>query len=821
MKKLALSLAIVSALGLTACDSETIQDVKDDVADNGPVVQPIARVIFDPTNGALSVPNDLLFLGTQDGTLNPPVDDPTDGGDPFVALSGLDGWSTTNPWVLDIAFPDNVSLDGNSVFNPSSVRIFEAIMGGDLNDPECNPAPQGTACKIVGELAYTTDFITQKSGNSVAVIPLKPLKPKTTYLLVMTNNLLDSNGNSVEPSATYELVRQDINTHPLGSASQLALQGLVNSFEAAVVGAGVEKDTIIQTSAITTQSTVDVSMTLKSLHAANVPQIIEAAMAGQPMIGLQDTGMSVADVLTGQIPPELAPLYASGNFLAGKISLPYYSGVPTQDNPMAPVNEWWTSMCDSAAVLAAVAAQDPSLIPSEPTSATDGACMQIAAAAGIPAPGLRDLRNPETGEPLFDKERNLTKFSPVAAPTMPMMEIDVQMTTPDLAAANVFRGALGLPDLVKPAEGWPIVIMQHGITSRKEDMLAITGLMSAYGLATIAIDHPLHGSRGFDLNGDGIDEINASTVSATHYMNLASLLTTRDNLRQSTADLVGLRLGVNFMGAVDPMGQPMALDIDTSKVHFLGHSLGAIAGINFVAIANTPLGVPDFDAIMKVSTNSQAMPGVMAANFLLESPAFGNTIKSSLTYAQVPEFKQLVDTMYPDGATEEELEEAYVAFYNSLDPAGQGQLNGLFAQFAFAAQTVTDSGDPANYAPMLAATMTPTHLIEVVGNGADNLPDQVIPNTVSVAPFGGTEGAIALQGLPSITEMVQSEDGVSGAVRFTWGHHGSILTPAPTEGAMNPEMNARSTQEMQNQVVNFFSSNGQVITVQDSGVIKQ
>ena len=60
MKKLILSLAIVSALGLSGCDSETVEDVKQDTAENGtPIVAP-ARVVFDPANGILSVPNDLL-----------------------------------------------------------------------------------------------------------------------------------------------------------------------------------------------------------------------------------------------------------------------------------------------------------------------------------------------------------------------------------------------------------------------------------------------------------------------------------------------------------------------------------------------------------------------------------------------------------------------------------------------------------------------------------------------------------------------------------------------------------------------------------------
>jgi len=806
MNKLVLNLAIVSALGLSACDSETIKEVQADVAQDNTVFTAPARVIFDPSNGVLSVPNDLLFSDTLDGTLNiPGLVDPTDGGDPFVALNALDGWSTANPFVLDIEFPAGTSLDGNSVFNPASVRIFEVAMG---QDPRCtnDQLDRSQACTVLAELVYTQDFITQKSGNAVAVVPLRPLKPATNYLLAMTNNLQDDTGRAIEGSISYDLVRQDITTKPLGSDAQLGLQLVINSYENVIVDAGVDKDSIIYTMAMTTQSTNTVLNTVKSMMVGNLQQGV------YPTIGVQDTGASVANILAGVIPDSLVPLYSTANFMQGSITLPYYLGVPSAENPMAPVNDWWKSLCDSGAMLAGLATANPGAIPADPVSVSDGTCVAISQAAGLPAPGLRDLSS------LFplDTDRHLTKYSPVPAPNA-MMPLAVQMTTPDVAVANAVRAGLMLPPLEEPAAGWPVVIMQHGITSKKEDMLAMTGILSLYGLATVAIDHPLHGSRGFDLTGDGNDEINASTVSATHYMNLASLLTTRDNLRQSTADILGLRFGLNFLGGSHIEGNP--IKIDGTKVHFLGHSLGAITGLNFMSLANTSLN-PAIDGMFKVATNVQAMPGVMVATLLLESGAFGDVIKSSLTYAQLPDFTAFVDANFPDGASEAELVGTYQQFYASLDASQQGELNGLFSQFAFAAQTVTDAGDPINYVGELAATQTPTYLIEVVGNGSDNLPDQVIPNTVSVAPLSGTEAAIALLGLPGISETTQdAELTVSGAGRYVFGHHSSILSPSPRAEAPDAVMTGKATAEMQSQVANFFSSMGHLITVQDTDVI--
>ena len=864
MKKLALSLAIISALGLSACDSESIEDVQQEVKDNGSAVKPLARIVFDPSNGVLSVPNDLLFSGSPDGTLNIPIARDKDGNiisgekdeegneiaspnyaEPSTAIGAIDGWSTTNPFVLAVDFPTGASLDSSSVVNPASVKIFETLMGGD---PGCEEVPRGAACKVVGELTFGIDFAAQASGNSIAVVPLKPLKAKTSYILALTNNLKDSNGTSLAGSLTYEAVRQDITNNPLVTDDQKLLQGVINSYENAITSAGADKTSLIYTMALTTQSTTDVLSTAKALMANNVPAMVANAMQGIPTIGVQDTGMSVAQILAGKIPDSLIPLYSTANFMQGSITLPYYSGVPSVENGMAPVNDWWKSLCDSGAILAGVAAKiaagelPAGTIPAEPVSVDDGTCMAISAAKALPAPGLRALG--------FDTKRHLTKFSPVPKANV-NMPVVVQMTTPDVTVANAVRPALNLSaDLVEPDNGWPVVILQHGITSKKEDMLAITGILSAYGFATVAINHPLHGdpdalggllpggSRGFDITGpggvpDGIDDINASTVSATHYMNLASLLTTRDNLRQSTSDLVGLRLGLNFLGGLHTEGNP--IKVDGSNVHFLGHSLGAITGINFIALTNSALEA-QVDPLFAVKTNTQAMPGVMIANLLMESGSFGNLIKANLTYSASPEFKAMVDAMYPldangrSTATEKELVVAYLTFYAALTAEQQAGLNATFTKFVFAAQTVTDSGDPANYAGIIQTNATPTHLIEVVGNdvdsngveckdilSTDNCSDQVVPNRVTTTPFGGTEGAIALLGLPSVSETTEG----SGAVRFIYGHHGSILDPVPNSvSVQDPLMTGAVTQEMQGQVVGFFATMGQLIQVTNTDVVK-
>ena len=815
MNKLVISLAVISALGLSACDSETIKDVQTEVPQDGTVLSASARVVFDPSNGVLSVPNDLLFQGSTDGTLNIPVADPSDFSDPTNALNILDGWSTQNPFVLSLDFPEGTSLDGNSVFNPAAVRIFEAKMGGDLTDSDCTSVPRGLACKIVGELTFGLDFIAQKSGNDIAVVPLKPLKSATSYILALTNHISDDTGRSVDGSSSYELVRQDLATLPLGSEAQLGLQAIVNSFETAVVGAGVDKDSIIYTMAMTTQSIGVVLGTAKKLLATGVDPDPAKVVIPLPVIAVNDTGMTVSQALiaggvldeTNPAHADLLVLHTAAKLSSGTITLPYYLSMPTAENPAAPINTWWKARCDSGATLAGLAAVNPAAIPAEPMSPNDGFCMAF---------GLRDLG--------IDTERHLTKYNPIPAVTT-TNTLDVQMTVPDLAFVNSIRASQGLDAIEKPENGWPIVMLAHGIPSQKEHMLLVTGSLALQGLATIAIDHPLHNSRGFG-------PMNAA-VNPLTYMNLASLPTLRDNLRQSVADLLGLRWGINFLMGADGSDT----GIDKTRVHYLGQSLGSITGTDFLALTNTPIaGAPEMiNAMFKVQASTLAVPTEGLAHALLASDSFGTLLKSNLTMAGSDDFAAYVNGKAAAANINNAhadwnalTVQSFIEFWSTISVEEQAELTGVFVQFAFAAQTMLDAGDPTNYALMLAANNTPLHVIEVVGGleltgdfeNIVNGSDAVLPNAAPSMPLSGTDTLIALLGLSDVSQTLYDEvNPVSGVVRFIGGDHSSMFSPSPTQASPDPVVSARAFQEMQMQTATYLSTNGHLLPIVDSGLI--
>ena len=855
MKKLILSTSVALALGLAGCGGgESIDDINNQTE----VQTPISRIVFDPANGDLNVPNDLLMLPGDDGffdyTLNIPVDDPTDFANPQNALNILDGWSVQHPFVIDVQTAAGVALDESTL--SAGIHLFEATLGLDQSDPDCAAAEvPSSGCKLGDQLTFGVDYVLSLvDDDTVSVVPLKPLKPASGYMLVMTTDLKDTSGKSVEGSTTWDLVRQDINNKPLATEDQLNLQGIVNSYIAPLTSAGFEREEITYVSAFTTQSTFDVMGTVKQMLVADLVTVLTTGAgdpaSALPVIQVQDaagadnamealglindatlagavtlskdgqpaqvqaaidatdfsplqTCDGIFGTLSGQMSAywgavepvatglaqsfvgQVGPLCAAERY-TGSISLPYYSAVPSMTNPLAPINDFWHAACDSGIVLAGAPAEVLGAATPGPNNAM---CQQV---------GLADLR---INEQKLDSARNLTRYSPIPQPTVAANPLEVQVTIPDPTIA----AALGAP-IAKPDTGWPVVILVHGITSKKEQMMAVTGALSLHGIASIAIDLPMHGSRGFDVDGDGTDDLNATSVSATHFMNLATLPTARDNVRQGMADLLGLRLGLN---AVADMTATQAIDLDVSNVSLMGVSLGAITGANFTALANTPLGNPTLDAMFAINAASLESPASGVANFLMESPSFGPLIKALLLTEASEEFVAYVGQAYGENPREEDLAKAFGEFMALLDADARAEIEGLFAEFTFAAQTVLDSADPSAYAATLGAT-TPVHFMTVVGDGGENLPDQVNPVVTSL-PLSGQNPMAAMIGLEQVTSTISSTtDTVSGQVRFNSGAHGSSLNPTPDPAV---------TREMQLQLSGFIKSNAQALPITNTDVV--
>ncbi|TMP26792.1 lipase [Pseudoalteromonas rubra] len=805
MKKMLLSLAVSAALA--GCGGgETLDDVKQEST----AVTPSASIKFDPSNGVISVPNDLLFNGTKDGTLNIPGELNGDGApnlqraqyaDPSFALGALDGWSTQMPFAIDLTVPAGVEIDAASVATPGSVRIFEVVMGASQTVEECAQVPAGAACKAVAELTFgpTGDFVTQlgADGKSINVIPMKPLKSATTYITVLTTGLKDSSG-SIAPSSTYTLLKQEA---PLVTPTQKSLQGVINSYENAVVALGtVTKEEIIYSAAMTTHSTFEVMGAVKQLLAGSLTTEKKPVLS----VGEQPAdGLTVADILGDALPEQVRPLYRSVRYLKGSILLPRYLGEPQAAADTALADTYWQAQCDNALAVIAYKTATGTDPDAEPGT-NDELCQTLS------EDKLRDFG--------LDQQRFVSRYNPLPK-SQGANNIPVQITMP-------------ADETNRPETGWPVVIMQHGITSKKEDMLGLTLALTQAGFATVAIDHPLHGERGIDVDGDGEDDFNASTKSVLHYMNLQSLLVARDNLRQSTADLLGLRLGLNFIN----QATTVPLLFNTQDVSFIGHSLGSVVGPGFIAMANTPLD-EQVDALFSVKAGALSSGGSGIANFLVESASFGPVVKSAVLSAATD---LAVSKQFNAYMTEGAITDcgqfatdagaftncAYSTFTAQLEANGDavalGAINATVTQFAYAAQSVLGSADAANFAGAVKALGTPMYMGVVVGGENGNKKDQVIPPSTESNPLSGSLPMAALMGLTPVSESQMSTDGTPGSyvVSFSQGHHSSLLTTSFDErSGGTAEGHAAATMEIQQQLATFLASQGLMLPITNDAVI--
>lgn len=703
--------------------------------------------LFDPVaaSPAIPFPNDLLFVGSTDGTLNIPNPSAA----PFVdAANALDGFSTVASLFTD--FIGRVDIE--SANRPGAVvvidtRRFSALLPGVDYHVQSSAA-----------LDPATGIPLDVLRTRLLIEPLRPLAPATTYLVAVTRQTQSADGVPAQAADLFRVlasassVDEQLATRAepaltlLGAEQRARLEALRQQYQSrvfpALAAAGLAADDVVVAWSFTTQS-LQTSL-------AELADLAEA----QPL-QLLATGLTVQDLIP-QLPP-VADIYV------GSLSLPYYLADATAtaedadfllaDVPDNPLNSFWRA---------------------DPASPAAGAMP-----AGVPCEQLA--------------QGGVSTLSTTACFPRPLERAAQQV--PVIASVPNSGSGTNMP----PA-GWPVVIFQHGITGNRTQMLPLVPALTAAGFAVIAIDMPLHGlppghplrvpgttERSFDLdlvdNATGLPSADGvADGSGTHFINLSSLLTSRDNLRQAVADLLSLRASVGgalllASGAGGP--QPSGITLNGEALRFVGHSLGGIVG--------TPmLGVDT-----RIGAASLAMAGGGIAKLLDASLSFGPRIAGGLLAAS--------------GGSIAEGNDNYETFLRF-------------------AQQVVDDGDPINYAAA-AAVNHPIHLLQVQG-------DRVVPNCARVDPLvcaatdaltvggdlSGTDPLARVMDLSFIPGPTQADalevpaqplilSGEAAAhvvVRFRQGDHASILSP---------EASLDVTCEMQGQVAGFLASNGSQLRI--------
>ena len=696
MRTLRVLLAAAAIVALSACSGGNgdIGPTNPTSGNGAPPAPPPSsagfRALFVPLGGILPYPTDLYFSGTTDATLNLPASafNPN-----IAALNALDGFSTTATITARFSAPiDPASLNG------ASVRMIRVTVDN---------ATKATTGVIPPLLVYGVDYTARVStelgsnNSTLEITPLKPLVASTGatnngYLVLLTSAIKDTSGNAAGSDTDYQAFK---NAQPtcatIANTTLNAICRLTGAHLAIGGAVGVPANTVAASFSFSTQSVNDTLLAVAGTVAAS---------PAKP-IGTVFTGLNTRNANAG--------LPGHANIYVGDVAIAYYLTEPSPGNPTAPLTRSW----------------------------------QAAGASPVPS--------------IDQSSRNLTRFNPVPGVTNPALQVPVLVTVPN---ASAVAGA------ARPANGWPVVIFQHGITRDRTDMLAIADGFADAGFVVVAIDQPLHGitslanpfyqpthERTFNLDltnnttgASGPDGVIDS--SGTFFINLASPLTSRDNLRQAVADLLSLTRSLTVL---DLDGDGVA-DIDMSSVHFVGHSLGGIVGGVYAGVAS------------QVKTATLAMPGGKLSRLLIDSATFGPRITAAL------------------GAS-------------GLTPNTT-----LFNQFLRDVQNAVDAGDPFNYIAAAAAAR-PIHLIQVVGGGAVP-PDAVVPNSA-------TARLILAANLTKVSAPGANvvAGGHRAYVNFVVGNHGSILDPTASLAA---------TVEMQKETVFFAATNGTTLVISNPAVIE-
>ena len=457
---------------LASCSSDSNHDFEaseaEATAQNQLVSAP--QALFNPADASqVPFPNNLLFAGSTDGTLNVPIDESADQSlsNPSVALNQLDGFSTVAP----IVAPVSETLNPETLVLGDTVRVFEVT---------AVPAPAEARSAItasVGEITNPQLLNVSEVNNQLVLIPIVPLKPLTSYMVVLTDGIEDMQGDALERSLVYGLLQGD---DELTNPSLEGLRGIVGSHSAVLNGQlGIDPANVVLTWVFTTQSTRDVLQAVKDISA---PSTLQMASANQ----------STADI----------GLAGSANIFVGALDLPYYQTALGEDgNPLPVINGFWTNAAGN--VPGASGDAGPDYTPVRTTDVKVPVIMTVPNAS-VPA----GAQMPADGWPVTIFQHGIT------GNRTQMLAIADAMASAGRAVIAIDMPMHGLTDATSPlhASNNPL-----GPVERTFE-LDVAGTDPDTGVPTSGPD----------------GEVDSS---GTHFYNLANLANSRDNLRQAVADL--------------------------------------------------------------------------------------------------------------------------------------------------------------------------------------------------------------------------------------------------------------------------------------------
>jgi len=690
---------------------------------------PVAQ--FDPAQRIIPFPNNLLLDPATGRLAIPPGCGEAEGSSAAAlrgALNQLDGFGTSR-LVIRTSVSERVS-QASLVGRVFLMRIAER--GAPLDQPE----PVSATALSIAVTRPADDCVTPIDGNDIVIVPRAPLAQASTFAVFMLRGIETENGEPLQPSATWALVRQ----------SERPVEIEASPSEMPTPEAVVFNSTPFDpTDADGFASLVGLDLLWR---------------APAPLLG-------AFDAMVPSLPTEVEgrdDVLLAWSFNTQTLSDPLdasIEGSPAAQVTAAPALSLPPALAgDSASVEGFFAQALPGISCAALGCAAIGAI--YSAAPGAPAPTLSSI-NFQSGEDC--DPATPTPSGAFADPLSPEPVCD--QTLPVLAV---------VPGTPAPAAGYPTVIFAHGLGRSKEDLLALAGTLASAGFASVAIDAVAHGARAVQVStdaalgcggpapGTACETALSPTCAPQCYAPIlsANLAATRDNLRQTVLDQLALTRALSSCAEADACG---ALRVDPSRIAYVGQSLGALIGAVTVAVSDFPVGVLNVGGAdwLRVLTDTTTLP--------IRCPLVDALIQSGV----------IAGTLWNAGA---EPNATCVGERWKQDPG--------FVQFAAAARWMLDAVDGVNFAPTIAAEDGPSVLITEVEA------DPVVPNSAtetfaSLLGLDGVPAAVATAVPPTATAeasgagsrwIVYSNVGADTASSFPGNGygHGSLLAPAAPTG---------------------------------------
>jgi len=798
---------------------------------------------------------------------------------PFFATTKADGTAAS-----DAAFSAGTGL-------PESVAALNLF---GMNDSVLD-AGDGILAMQPAAADYTVSVISLDDGtnNTIRISPTKPLASGTKYIVVVTGSVKGSDGKDIIPAPNYASIR---GTGPLVDAALAPIRSLLQGAELMasniITSGGTNLAPMAKGIAYSfTHTTGDPDMVLKAMAAPGywAPSVITNDTIAQAVINVGYAGADTdtfptvdayeayLQSVTGNTGSKqvIANVVANGALTQANDAL---GGATPFSHPrerafeliknaggasvhQIPVTNLTAGQVTNNVLISQGAIELPQYTQSLANGTSQlwsantlvGVVLDTALGADMfttPPKDKDGTTNVTYRYPFAQEQRTIVTPLFFIEPIADSVATGLAALAADGTTLTDHRsmGPAGTGCGEKPANGWPVIIMQHGFQGdRTGNVLNGSNIVDRTCHAVVAMDLPHHGlaatsSTLAPFGVDYIDTTSAETMalypfavakkaivdgtdaadtildslaerhenfylnsstgavaamdfgetkagdSGSLYIRLDVLQRTRDNLRQGAMDQMNLNATLSVMD-INGDDQP---DFDISNVSYIGHSLGGISGTTFVAVNNDATvqqynGKTNGGNLPLIQRAILATPGGHLTKMLESSAALGPSLIGGLSVA-----------------------------------LGAGQGTTTMASYLKTAQATDDSGDPMNFISDLAtggSSDTPTLILEIVGDGtAENLKDTVVPTNglgplpdgtelpaSAVSPLVGADPMIALLNAENV---VDSPAGNKLVAKYNSGDHGTYSSASSLQ--VYAEMLSQSVQ---------FILTSDVSTIADSTVL--